>query len=125
MQAVKFFLISLVFIGCANKKHSNISQESFEVVLGKSKDGSTIIAGECLDRESKKQKIPAAININGVVLPPAENGYFKHYVWDGSYKVKAGFIGKKWEESKIKLEKGDSVFIRFYLRDDDTPLYQK
>ena len=42
----------------------------------------------------------------------------------GSYRIEVGYIGK--EElilKKLEVEKGDSVIVQFYLKDDLEPLY--
>ena len=91
---------------------------------GKTKDGNCIIVGQCYDFSVRTDVIPAYPNINGVVLD-ANNGYFQYHVWPGDYNIRVGFPGKKWALRSVKIEKGDSINVRFYLKDDDQPLYEK
>lgn len=117
-------IILLIFVACSSKEHATKRNDCIEITFSKSMDGSSIITGQCYDFESKQQLLPASIRINGVVLQ-THSGYFQHNVLTGNYKVEAGFIGKKWISTKLKLQQGDSVFIKFYLKDDDSPLYEK
>jgi hypothetical protein len=126
MRVVNFaYIIISILIACSTKEHATITnyQGQVEITFAKTKDGSSVVAGQCYDFESKKQLLPASIRINGVVLK-TDNGFFQYSVLTGSYKIEAGFVGKKWVTSKLKLQKGDSVFIKFYLKDDDSPLYE-
>jgi hypothetical protein len=124
MPAVRVvtFLILLTGISCSpNLNHdTDNEQETPQITKGKTKNGGCIIAGHCYDFE-KTNIIPAGIVINGVVLE-AEDGFFQYHVWPGDYDIRAGFIGRKWALRSVKIEKGDSVHVNFYLEDDDTPL---
>ncbi len=125
MQVVNFsYIILSILVACSTKEHATKTndQGQIEIKFAKTKDGSSVVTGQCYDFESKKQ-LPASIRINGVVLK-TDNGLFEYSVLTGSYKVEVGFIGKKWISSKLKLQKGDSVFIKFYLKDDDSPLFE-
>ncbi len=125
MQVVNFsYIILSILVTCSTREHATKTndQGQIEITFAKTKDGSSVVTGQCYDFESKKQ-LPASIRINGVVLK-TDNGLFEYSVLTGSYKVEVGFIGKKWISSKLKLQKGDSVFIKFYLKDDDSPLFE-
>jgi hypothetical protein len=127
VQVQVFRMITLVIfficISCSKNWHSerNNESETSQVTRGKTKDGSCIIVGHCYDFNSKGNPLPGFFNINGVVLE-ANNGFFKYYVWPGEYNLRAGFIFKKWALRSVKIEKGDSVHVSFYLKDDDTPI---
>lgn len=125
MQVAKSFLIffvAIVVVNCSNKATKQARKESFEISLSRTRDGSSIIVGQCFDFNSRSNLIPASLTINGVVLP-TDNGSFKYNVWDGSYIVKVGFIGKEWTSKSVKIKKGDSLNIKFFLKDDTSPLY--
>ena len=127
MQAAKSFLIlfvAIIGVNCSNKTTKKERKETFEISVSRTKDGSSIIVGQCFDFDSRSTLIPASLTINGVVLP-TDNGSFKYNVWPGSYTVKVGFIGKEWTSKSIKIKKGDSLNIRFYLKDDSSPLYER
>lgn len=128
-QVAKAIILSFVFaisVSCSKNGRTNSvsEQETSQITRGKTKDGSSIIVGHCHDFGLKGDVIPAVLNINGVVLE-TNNGYFEYNVWPGNYDMRVGFIGKRWTSKSIKIDKGDSVNITFYLRDDDTPLYEK
>lgn len=127
MQVVRFYFLAipLIFIACAKNENATKYNElgTFEMSRGKTKDGGCVIVGKCYDFESKEKLIPASLNVNGIVLN-TDSGFFEYSVWEGNYNLKAGFIGKKWTLLKIKIEKGDSVFVKLYLKDDKSPLYQ-
>jgi len=75
--------------------------------------------------ESKKQKLPAFYRINGILFQSSDFAEeFILPVMRGSYRIEVGYIGK--EElilKKLEVEKGDSVIVQFYLKDDLEPLY--
>ncbi len=127
MQAVKFSILFITIISASCSKNGHLKrvakQEPFEISRNRTKDSSSIIVGECFDFESKHQEIPAALNINGVVLS-TNNGFFEYHVLPGNYIVRVGFIGKKWSSVSVRINKTDSLHIKFYLKDDDTPLYE-
>jgi len=118
-------IVLLLLIACSSKEHAmrDSSKGRVEIASGKTKDGSSMIAGQCFDFEPKEQILPASLRINGVILK-TDNGYFDYNVKAGLYKVEIGFVGKKWMVAKIRLHQGDSVFIKFFLQDDDSPLYE-
>ena len=128
MQVVRviIFLVILIATSCSKNWHSdrNIDQETSQVTRGKAKSGRAIIVGNCYDFSSTTDPIPAGIVINGVVLETSDVS-FKCNVWPGEYEIRAGFPGKKWASRSVKIEKGDSINIKFYLKDDDTPLHEK
>lgn len=128
MQVAKI-IISLIFItgmSCSKsgRINSDIKQETSQVTKEKTKNGYCVIVGHCYGFVSKEDIIPAGLNINGVVLE-TNNGFFEYNVWPGNHEIRVGFIGKKWISKSVKIEKGDSVNVKFYLKDDDTPLHEK
>ena len=98
---------------------------SYSVTKLKAKKSThTIIAGKFLDYESRNRIIPATLNLNGVIHR-TDSGYFSIEVLPGKYKLRGGFVGKKWFIVNLKLERGDSTYLNLYLTDDDSPLYQQ
>lgn len=126
IRIVKKHILLIVIImvqGCFNKALVTSAQD-YVISKGKSKDGSIIVAGKCYDFNSKSEIIPCLVNMNGIVLN-SNMGEFKYNVWKGDYRVSAGFVGKEWTTSDLVLEKGDSVFVKFYLKDDERALREK
>jgi len=128
MQVVKNTLITLLLCtACASKGLLDKSSigGSYILEMHKSKDNKTIVAGQFFHLESKFEYIPAFMNINGVIHQ-TDSGRFSFQVLPGSYKIQGGFIGKKWVVTQdINLARGDSVFLKLYLIDDNRPLYEK
>ncbi len=128
MQAVKItFIILLICASCVRRGLLDKASIGGNYVLEtyKAKSGNTIVAGEFFNHESKLEGIPAFMNINGVIQL-TDSGRFNFNVLPGVYKIQGGFISKKWIVAKnINVERGDSVFLKLYLIDDDRPLYEK
>jgi len=123
--ASHFCLVGLLLTFCSPKTtFTNEQDGSFEIYKHQSKDGSSIISGQCFDFESKVTIPPASISINGVVLESKE-GIYSYNVLEGNYKVRAGFVGKKWLTVNLNINKGDSIHVKLFLIDDDSPLYEK
>ena len=127
MQVARSLTLFIFVISMACSKNEHLKNthegETFTISKGATKDASSIIVGQCFDWESKSNLLPTVLNINGVVLL-TKNGLFNYHVWPGNYDIRVGFIGKRWTSTIVKIEKGDSVNIKFYLKDDDTPLYE-
>jgi len=127
MQVVKITSIILsLCASCASKglldKSSNGGNYVLETYKVKNK---TIVAGQFFHFESKSEVIPAFMNINGVIHL-TDSGRFSFNVLPGTYKIQGGFISKKWIVTEnINVGRGDSVFLKLYLIDDDSPLYEK
>lgn len=127
MQVAKSFLIffiAIILANCSKKATNQQKTESSETSISRTRDGSSIIVGQCFDFNSRSSLIPASLNINGVALP-TQNGLFQYHLWEGTYTVKVGFIGKEWASKSIKIKKGDSLNIKFFLKDDRSPLYER
>jgi hypothetical protein len=128
MQVVKTNISAVLFCtACVSKGLLDKSSIGGNYILEreKLKDNKTIIAGQFFHLESKSEFIPAFMNINGVIHQ-TDSGRFNFQVLPGSYKIQGGFIGKKSVVTKeIKLERGDSLFLKLYLIDDNLPLYEK
>ena len=128
MQAVKITsIILLLCASCASKGLLDKSSIGGNYVLEtyKLKNNKTIVAGQFFHLESKSEAIPAFMNINGVIHL-TDSGRFNFNVLPGAYKIQGGFISKKWVVTEnINVGRGDSVFLKLYLIDDDRPLYEK
>jgi hypothetical protein len=127
MQVVRTLITVLLCTACASKGLLDKSSIGGNYILEtqKLKDNKTIVAGQFFHLESKSEFVPAFMNINGVIHQ-TDSGRFNFKVLPGSYKIQGGYIGKKWVVTKeIKLERGDSVFLKLYLIDDNRPLYEK
>ncbi len=97
MRVVNFsYIIFSFLVACSTKEHATITKDQghIELTFAKTKDGSSVVSGQCYDFESKKQLLPTSIRINGVVLQ-TDSGFFEYSVIAGSYKVEVGFIGKR------------------------------
>lgn len=123
MPAAKFLCMALLLI-CLQKGTYAQNQKKIDVKHFVSKTGRASISGFISEFDSQTTKIPGFIRLNGVVN--LTNGDFTFLVMPGKYSIECGFVGKKPQKiSRIKLAPGDSVFVKFYLTDDDTPLYEK
>ncbi len=128
MQVAKLGLFSL-FI-CASCLSKNLLDKSsiggnYKIEKHKLKDNRSIIAGQFFHLESESKSFFAYMNVNGIIHY-TDSGRFSFMVLPGSYKIQGSYVGKKWVVTKrINLERGDSIFLKLYLIDDDRPLYEK
>lgn len=69
----------------------------------------------------------AFYRINGILFQNLDfEEYFIVPVKSGIYRIEAGYIGKIDVALDIlEVEKGDSVLIKFYLKDDLEPLHSQ
>lgn len=119
-------LIVLVALSCRVKNDTFYKNKLFELTKSKSEDGITQIVIESYEFQNRKTKIPASIRINGVVRHSSFKKQLKpiviHLVPD-KYKLDIFFIGKQTLTiNKFLIERGDSIFIRTYLKEDLTPI---
>jgi hypothetical protein len=120
-------IIGLCFLfGCSKVVTNNLyTGGRYKLNYYKTRDKlSTKIYCEFYNFELENEKTIGIIKINGVFLPiPTDYNGQLVTVSHGNYKIETGFLGKKWTIiEKLKMNKGDSVVLKFYLEDDDRPL---
>jgi len=84
------------------------------------------IAMNFYDFENKNIRIPAAVDINGVILQSSKSSNLNLQVSSKKQKfnIKILFIGKKNVEIRnLIINKRDSLIVNVYLKDSDNILY--
>ena len=122
---VNLCIASLLSSCSQNRIVTNERGNTYDVMRFTSKTGRTCITGSIAEFDARTNRVPGFIRINGIVSITS-SGEFDFLVMPGSYSIECGFVGKKVQKLKqLKLVEGDSVTVRFYLADDDSPLYDK
>lgn len=126
MQAVKYLLLVLLFAiyttSCSSKK-SFITINNYEVIAYKSKENSTYIVLKAFSYEMKNE-VPSYYRVNNILMgikDPDEKLVVA--VMPGKFTIEAGSIGKKETIIEdLKVNRGDSVLVNIFLKDDPQPL---
>jgi len=125
MRAVKYLLLIVVFVFLNNCTSIKLSEDkSYSVERLNSADSTrSFISLNFYHYDDKTQPIPAVFHINGIVFGPKNNlDNFVLNVRPNDFDIHAGYIGKEWLRTNVKVEKGDSVLVKIFLKDDPQPL---
>tara|TARA_R110002072_G_scaffold48038_18_gene131461 strand:- start:286 stop:726 length:441 start_codon:yes stop_codon:yes gene_type:complete len=122
VKGLTIILLFMFFTDCSVKKEGD--KNSNDIKIFKSKDKlSSYLSIESYEYESPGERIPVFHHVNNIILD-REMLYIRTInVLDGEFKVKALFPGKLTNEVTVNLTKGDSIVVKFYLKDDPTPLH--
>jgi hypothetical protein len=125
MQAVKYLLliVALVFLNsCTSVKLSE--DKSYSVERLNSADSTrSFISLNFYNYDDRTQPIPAVFHVNGIMFGPKNNlDNFVLNVRPHDFEINTGYIGKEWLRANVEVEKGDSVLVKFFLKDDPQPL---
>lgn len=129
LTAKKYYLLFMFtcILSCASSGKQDSGMEEIGITKLQSYDDfSSYIQINTFSYESKEQELPAYYRINGILF---QNSDFKKYfivpVKKGFYQIEAGFIGKEEVAlNALEVGKGDSVLVKFYLKDDPEPLHE-
>ena len=126
MQVVKLsILIVSILYNCSPANESVISQGNFKIIKYKSQDDTSYINMKSFFFEEKTREIPAYYRVNNIVFPPLNpDEHLTINVLEGNFTIEAGSVTK--EEiviQNLKISKGDSVVVKFYLKDNPEPLH--
>lgn len=129
LSAKKYYLLFMItcILSCASSRKQDLGIEEIGITTLQSYDDfSSYIQINTFSYESKEQELPAYYRINGILFQNLDfEEYFIVPVKKGFYQIEAGFIGK--EEVAIdalEVGRGDSVLVKFYLKDDTEPLHE-
>lgn len=115
---VLFFLI--LMISC-NSSGGGKDNENVDIKIFKSKDGLSYLDLQSYHFENKIEKYYSVYQINNLIFNKHELENLNLNVLNGKFKISGGAIGKKWNRLKeITINKGDSLVIKFYLKDEDS-----
>jgi hypothetical protein len=127
-SSILFFSFISIYLSCST--YDNISKidnnDEYEVIQSKSKMVGSYIAMNFYDFENKNIRIPAAVDINGVILQSSKSSNLNLQVSSKKQKfnIKILFIGKKNVEIRnLIINKRDSLIVNVYLKDSDNILY--
>lgn len=116
--------ILLLILSCSQ---SRINHSNYDIKLYKSKAftsyATTYIM--CFEKDStahSRNQIPCGININGVIFV-ADSGRLEINLTAGNYDINAFFPGKKKAVLKdLHVSASDSIRLKIFLEDDNSPL---
>ena len=118
----KLFLLTLIiaFSSCFSQK-INKTEKSYIITKYKSKDkNSWYLNLETFEYENRTKRFYSVYHINNVVFSDHDLKPLNPFVIRGEFKINAGAIGKEWINGpKFVLQRGDSINIRFFLKDSD------
>lgn len=121
-------LILIILFACSSSKNIELSNsgqgKSYEVIRLKSKDGGSYITIGSYHFEDKQDRAPAFYYINNVAIDPTNKLKDTTItVQPGEFRVRGRYISKlETVLDKLTVTKGDSVYIKLYLKDDPEPL---
>lgn len=129
LTAKKYYLLFMItcILSCASSRKKDSGIEEIGITKLQSYDGfSSYIQINTFSYESKEQELPAYYRINGILFQNLDfEEYFIVLVKKGFYQIEAGFIGKEEVAlNALEVGKGDSVLVKFYLKDDPEPLHE-
>lgn len=121
MQVVKKLLLVVLTILLSNcySQKTNKTEKDYIITKYTSKDKfSCYLNLEAFEYEDNAKRSYSVYHVNNLVFSNHGIKALNLNVLKGSFKIKAGDITKNWIDlSKIILKKGDSISIRFYLKD--------
>jgi len=129
MQAVNVrLLMFFLLLSCSSHKGrylqipDSAKGGSYQIFRERSNDGYTKLGGAFYLKESSNQSVDAGASVNGVLIN-IDSGKFMLDVMPGDFEISGGFIGYKWVVfENLKVQKGDSIYLKFYLEQDNRPL---
>ena len=87
-----------------------------------SRQRQSILAGILVDCETQEPLKLGVVNINGVVSYTDQFGKFHQRLKPGRYRVGASWPTYRFETLKTNVKRGDSLYVVFYLKNDERPL---
>ncbi len=125
-NAIKYFYILLflftIIIGCVCKKNIIINEGEYKIEKYRTFDGlGAFINVKVYDKKGYNDSISRPIiNINNLFF----NKKKVFNVGFGKHNIAIDLFGKLGLKiNSLKVQKGDSIVIKAYLKDDDRPLY--
>lgn len=113
-----FFLIS-----CSHETKGQVKNDSYNIEKYTSKIGSHL-KFQSFHSDDRKVRCYSIYRINGVIFSNHNLNDLSYDVIEGNYNISVGAVGKEWIDLKnIHVKKGDSLVIKFYLKDDTNSLH--
>ena len=111
-------ILSLIlFTSCFFEKEEDKNAHDIEVF--KSENGTYRYITMKSFHYDNKEKSPASYRVNNIILSN-ELSYEKIInVLEGEFKIESLFPGKTTNTIKLTVKKGDSIVVKFYLKDSD------
>lgn len=123
MQDVNILFWASCLFCLSNCSFQDNNNESFKLEVHSSYDKNTYLNIGVFEYENKKKRIPAIIQLNGLILNHSKLADTTFQVLQNDYFIKVGAISKKWTKvQKFNAMKGDSISIKIYLKKDLSPL---
>jgi hypothetical protein len=123
---VMFTVLSFTLTGCASRR-ANLKKESYSVNRGKAPSNlaNPEVYGCLFEYGTKYPATVPAIKLGKQVISRADpgSGRYSFHIKPGKYRfvgIAIGFYQTKTR--RIKVSKGDSLQINFYLKVDERPI---
>jgi hypothetical protein len=114
------FVLIITLSNCYSQKN-NKTEKSYIFTKYKSKDkNSWYLNLETFEYENRTKRFYSVYHINNVIFSDHDLKPLNPSVIRGEFKINAGAVHKEWiKVPKFVLQKGDSINIRFYLKDSN------
>lgn len=120
LDVKRILSIIVVFVYCLNCGAQQIDRSKEYVIEAYSSvdDSFSYLTMKTFDFEYPDNELFVIYRVNNIILN--ENLVHEKLmsVLSGEFKVNSLFPGKKTKEINLKINKGDSICVTFYLRDD-------
>lgn len=121
-----FFLLILCCFGCASRvQKGEKTRKDYSLQVLTSSDNSSYLSVESFDFSTKSKELRPCYRINKIIFCDFKNKIKNPlYIIPGKFSISSEYIGKL--DSKIEeliVKEGDSIIIKFFLKDDPEPLH--
>ncbi|WP_318343205.1 hypothetical protein [Flagellimonas baculiformis] len=126
MRVVKeITLVFVVFLCCfPSRGQESRHKKEYIIEAYKSVDAnSSYLTLQTFDFEDSNEKLFVFYHVNNIILNEKLTHENKISVNPGKFQINALYPGKITTELMLQVDKGDSIRVKFYMRDDLTPLH--
>ncbi|NVK83023.1 MAG: hypothetical protein HWE21_01810 [Cytophagia bacterium] len=123
MQVVRcgLALIVLLNLSCNSSDIPKTDQVQVQHYKTISEDYTYLVLN-AYEFDQPEKKLPGLFIVNNIIHQLSDSRSFVLNVRPGEFSLRAGFVGKEWEELEVKVVKGDSLVIDFFLKQEDIDL---
>lgn len=119
---ISTFILSL-FANVNAQSVDSIPGPKYEVFVFDSKNNHTYLNLSSYEMNNK-ERYYSTYQINNLIYSKHGTDNVVLPILEGNFSINAGAVGKEWVElNKLKVKKGDSVVVKFYLKNDSEPLH--
>lgn len=120
MQAVNICLLAVILNTVSCMKYGQKPFENINVIkLKASSENYAYLTLASFESEDLTNSLPGGYIVNGVVISTSNQPYVLNVKPD-DFIIEAGAVGKEWRKLNIKVAKGDSLILNFFLKQEDT-----